>query len=54
MIVVLDKNTDIPALKKQLNLKTSSKGFDAKEYSGALKTNSDPLVIQKQLRDEWK
>ena len=55
-MAVLNKNTDMQALKKLLKSKTnhSTRGFDAKRFSGALKTDVDALAIQKKLRNEWK
>jgi len=33
--------------------KKSNKGIDAYKYCGKINLNSDALVIQKRLRDEW-
>lgn len=40
---LLPSNTDSRALKK----------LDAKKFVGKIKFEGDPLLIQKQMRDEW-
>lgn len=54
MVVVLNKDTDIQSLKKILADRKPQKKFDAKRFSGALKTTEDGLKIQQQLRNEWR
>ena len=44
---------DIAELEKRLYRDKSSAGFDAKKYNGVLKIPEDPMMIQKQWRDEW-
>jgi hypothetical protein len=53
MVVVLNKDTDIKSLKKILADRKPQKKFDARKFSGALKTDKDGLKVQQQLRDEW-
>ncbi len=42
-------------LKKRLSiaLKANNGGVDTRKYCGVIKLTSDPLKIQKELRDEW-
>ncbi|RKR81293.1 hypothetical protein BDD43_1438 [Mucilaginibacter gracilis] len=54
MVLVLNKDTDIQSLKKILAERKPKKKFDAKKFSGALKTDEDGLKVQQQLRDEWR
>jgi hypothetical protein len=53
MVFILKKG----ATKKEMNLiekKLNQKqGVDTKKYCGVLKLKFDPLVIQKQMRNEW-
>lgn len=42
----------LEALQKLSN-ETPYKGFDALKYAGKVKCDIDPLVYQKQMRDEW-
>lgn len=56
MVLVLKKGAsrkEIEALEKKLYQQKSERGFNAKKYNGVIKLKSDPLDIQKQLRDEW-
>jgi hypothetical protein len=53
MVVVLNKDTDIQSLKKTLADRKPQKKFDAKKFSGALKTDKDGLNVQHWLRAEW-
>jgi len=53
MVLVLKKGAN----KKEMdNISAKiqiSKGVDTKKYCGSIKLKEDPLVIQKQMRDEW-
>jgi hypothetical protein len=56
MVLILKKGAskkEIAAIEKKLYKEKVSTGFNAKKYNGVLKLKEDPLVIQKQLRDEW-
>jgi hypothetical protein len=53
MVLVLKKG----ATKKEMdNISAKlpvTKGVNTKKYCGVIKLKEDPLVIQKQMRDEW-
>jgi hypothetical protein len=56
MVLVLKKGAskkEIAAIEKKLYKDKASTGFNAKKYNAVMKLKEDPLVIQKQLRDEW-
>lgn len=56
MVLVLRKGAskkDIALIEKKLYQGTAIVGFNAKKYNGTLKLKTDPLIIQKKLRDEW-
>ena len=57
MVLVINKNTKKEEFDKFLKTRDekSNKGFDAKMYSGVVKSfkNLDPNKIQEQLRNEW-
>jgi len=56
MVLVLKKGAskkEIEKLNEKLKQLPSKKKMEAKKYSGFLKLDEDPLVIQKKLRDEW-
>ena len=55
MVLVIKKGAgkkELEALDKKLKA-SSTKGFDAQKFNGALKIKGDALVIQKKLRNEW-
>lgn len=57
MITILKQGstqTIINELLIKLFEKKHTKGVDAKKYCGVLKLKEDAIVIQKQMRDEWK
>jgi len=47
-----DKNK-IRSLLERLKNRKSRIGIDAYKYCGAITLAEDPLLIQKELRDEW-
>ena len=57
MVLIIDKNTKKEEVDKFLQERNdkSTKGFDAKKYSGVIKSfkNLDPNKVQEQLRNEW-
>lgn len=56
MVTIVKKETSIKSILDKLNeiFAKKQKGFDAKKYSGKL-TNKieDPLLFQREMRDEW-
>ena len=57
MTVVLDKRTKKKEFQKILASMVSeknAKGVNTLKYCGIIKLDKDPLVIQKEMRDEWK
>ena len=54
MVLVLKKGaskTEMENISAKLHV---TKGVNTKKYCGVIKLKEDPLVIQKQMRDEWK
>ena len=56
MTIVLNKNAGKEEVNKLLNtLKNAKKkGFNARKYSGILNFKTDPVKIQRELRNEWR
>jgi len=55
MVIVLKKSDSKRIVNKKLKtIKPSKpiKPFNAKKYNGIIKLKEDPLIIQKQMRDE--
>lgn len=53
MVTIIKKGTGKKDLQKILENIKPRKKFDAKKFSGILKLDEDPLIIQQKLRDEW-
>jgi|APGre2960657404_1045060.scaffolds.fasta_scaffold260425_1 hypothetical protein len=56
MTVVIKKGVDKKEFEKILDSfrkNKKSKGVDTTKYCGTIKLSKNPLVIQKELRDEW-
>ena len=55
MVTVIRKNTPKKRLKALLKKAKPAKrkGLDAKKFSGKLKLDEDPLLMQKRMRAEW-
>ena len=56
MTYTIDKNTshkEIVKIFKMVNKKKKNK-FDPKKYCGSIISGKDALLIQKELRNEWK
>ena len=48
------KKKNVPKIKRiRRNKKDMPKGANILKYCGIIKSNEDPLAIQKRLRDEW-
>jgi len=57
MTVVIKKGVDKKEFEKILNSfrkDKKSKGVDTFKYCGIINLSKDPLIIQKEMRDEWK
>jgi hypothetical protein len=53
MATVIKRKSSRKSISKIFNKAVASKGVDTKKYCGVIKLDRDPLVIQKQLRNEW-
>ena len=53
MVTIIKKGVDIKKSSKMLDKALKSKGVDTHKYCGTLVLKEDPLLIQKQMRDEW-
>jgi hypothetical protein len=57
MTVIIEKNVGKKEFEKILlsfREKKTAKGVDTSKHCGVIKLDKDPLVIQKEMRDEWK
>ena len=53
MVTVIKKGSSKSAIGQLLQKLKIKKGFNAKKYCGVIKLKSNPLTIQKKLRNEW-
>ncbi len=53
MVIVIKKGSSKATILELLDKLRNKKGFNAKKHCGVIKLKSDPLTIQKKLRDEW-
>lgn len=53
MATIIKKKSNRKNISKIFNKAVASKGVDTKKYCGVIKLTENPLVIQKELRDEW-
>ena len=54
MVTVIKKGTSKDEIKKQIDkIVSKNPKKDIKKYAGKLTLNVDPLVFQRQMRDEW-
>ena len=53
MVTVIKKGSDKNNIRKALASIVVQSGIDAYKYCGKVKLKADPLIIQKNLRDEW-
>jgi hypothetical protein len=53
MATIIKKKSGKRNISKIFNRAVASKGVDTRKYCGVIKLKKDPLVIQKELRDEW-
>jgi predicted glycosyltransferase involved in capsule biosynthesis len=57
MTVIIDNEINKKEFEKILTSiqnKRKSKTVDTSKYCGVIKLNKDALIIQKEMRDEWK
>lgn len=57
MTVIIKKGVDKKEFEKILNSfrqNKKAKGVNTLKYCGIIKLSKDPLIIQKEMRDEWK
>ena len=57
MTVIIKRNVDKKEFEKILisfKENRKSKGVDTSKHCGTIKLSKDPLIIQKEMRDEWK
>jgi len=52
-MVVIKRKSGKKNISKILDKAISSKGVDTRKYCGVIKLSKDPLIIQKELRNEW-
>lgn len=53
MLIIIKKGETKRKILLLLNRIKSRKGIAAYKYCGIIKLKNDPIVIQKQMRDEW-
>jgi len=53
MVTILKKGTSKKSIQKILQKIRTKRGLDAFKYCGIIKLKEDPLLIQKQMRNEW-
>ena len=53
MTVVIKRKSGKKNLSKILDKAMSSRGVDTRKYCGVIKLSKNPLIIQKEFRDEW-
>lgn len=55
MVTIIKPKTKKEKIKQLLsNAEKNIDLLDASKYSGKIKLNDDPILIQKKLRNEWK
>ncbi|MFK7972362.1 MAG: hypothetical protein AB8F95_18475 [Bacteroidia bacterium] len=53
MTIVIRKDTNLNEVKAKIQKMAANQGFDAKKFAGTVRVTVDPLLYQKQVRDEW-
>jgi len=53
MVIVIQQGTSKEKLELLLKKFKTKKGENTKKYCGVIKLKESPLLIQKQLRDDW-
>jgi hypothetical protein len=53
MVTVIKKGSSKSSILRLLNKIQSKRGVNVKKYCGVLKLKTDPLTIQRSLRNEW-
>ncbi len=55
MVTIIKKGTPKKEIKKRVNeIVSKAPKKNIMKYAGKLKTDIDPLLYQKKMRDEWK
>lgn len=53
MLRLVKKGASIKVIEAELKKFKQKKGFNANKYNGTINILNTPLLIQKQMRDEW-
>ena len=53
MTVVIKKTSDQESIKKILKQLEHKSKFDVTKFCGVLQLDKSPLIIQKEMRNEW-
>ncbi len=53
MVTIIKKKQNKLDIAKKFSKAIMQKGVDTHKYCGVIKLSKDPLIIQKELRDEW-
>ena len=53
MVTIIKKGASKTAIKQLVQKVQIKKGIDAYKYCGVIKLKEHPIVIQKELRNEW-
>ncbi len=53
MATVIRKKSAKRDISKKFNKAIRLKGVDTRKYCGVIKLSKDPLILQKELRNEW-
>ncbi|MCX8492054.1 MAG: hypothetical protein ORN54_13415 [Cyclobacteriaceae bacterium] len=53
MSTVINKKLNKKSIPKKFSKVISQTGVDTRKYCGIIKLSKDPLVVQKELRNEW-
>ncbi len=54
MVTTIKNGDSKEIIEKSIKSITNKKGFDANKHLDTLKLDKSPIVIQKQLRNEWR
>ncbi len=53
MVTIIKKGAGKKEIETALSSIKNSRGFDANKHCGVLNLKKDPMMIQKEMRDEW-
>jgi hypothetical protein len=54
MVTVIKSSDSLDKIRKIIQAVDDKSGVDTEKYCGTIKLKKDPVIIQKELRDEWK